>query len=90
MASAYNSLEWGLGSQKEIEAGLRRREHQILATRQVVSDKGAVPSALRKRISTKKEISKPSEVFIKRKRGQDLWTYRQADSESLGHTLVAV
>lgn len=34
VASAYNSLE-ALGSQKEIEAGLRSSEHQILATRQV-------------------------------------------------------
>ena len=90
MASTYNSLGWGLNSQKEIEAGLRRREHQILATRQVVGDKGPVSSALEKRIRTKKESSKPSKVFIKRKRGQDLWMDTQADSEFPSHTLAVV
>ena len=41
---------------------LRWRKHQILATRQVVSDKGPVPSALQKRISTKMESSEANSV----------------------------
>ena len=40
VASACNSLKWGLGSQLEIEAGSQRWEHQILTTRPVVGDKG--------------------------------------------------
>ena len=47
---------------------LRWRKHQILATRLVVSDKGPVPSALQKIISTKMESSEANKVFVKRKK----------------------
>ena len=44
-----------------------------LAARPVVSDKGPGPLAFQKRIATKMESSKTSQVFIKRKRAQYVW-----------------
>ena len=41
---------------------------EFLASRPVVSDKGPGPSALQKRISTKKENSEKSELLIRRKK----------------------
>ena len=55
-----------MGSQPETEAGSQWGEHQILATRPVVSDKGPGPLALQKRIPTKMESNEPNKVFIKR------------------------
>ena len=46
---------------------------QILATRPVVSDKGAGPLTLQKRNSAKKESSEASKVFTKRRRVQYMW-----------------
>ena len=57
--SACRDLEQGLGSQPEIEARSQQWKHQILATRQGVSDKCG-PSALQKRISIKTESSEES------------------------------
>ena len=68
MASACGGLERGLGSQLEIEAGSQRGEHQMLATRPVVSDKGPDSLALHKRIPTKMESNEPNQVFIKREK----------------------
>ena len=48
VTSAYS----GLGSQAEIETRSRLWEHQIVATRPVVSDKGLGHSTCQKRIST--------------------------------------
>ena len=73
MASACTGLEQGLGSQPEIEAGSRWRKHQTLASRPMISDKGPGSSALQKRIPIKIESSEASEVFIKRKRAQNVW-----------------
>ena len=55
-------------SQPELDARLRQQEHQILATRPVVSDKGPGPLALQKIISTKTESCDSSQVIIKRKK----------------------
>ena len=68
MTSGCNGSEGGLGSHPEIEARSGWLEHQILATRSVVSVKGPGPLALQKRISTKTENSEASKIFIKRKR----------------------
>ena len=57
VASRCNGLKRGLGSQAEIQAVLRRREHRILTTRPAVTDKGPGPSVLQKRIPTKTESS---------------------------------
>ena len=54
---------WGLGSQPEIEAGSQWWQHDILATRPVVSDKGPGPLALQERILTKTESSEASKVL---------------------------
>ena len=67
MASAFTVLDQGLGSQPETEARSRQGEHQILATRAVVSDK-ALPFYFAKKNSHKMESSETSEVFIRRKR----------------------
>ena len=68
MPSAFNRLEWGLGSQPETEAGSWWQKHQTLATRSLVSDKKPGPLAFQKRISTKMESSEASKVFIRRKK----------------------
>ena len=53
VALACSSLEQGLASQPEAEAGLHQWKHQILATIPAVSDKGPGPLALQKRIPQK-------------------------------------
>ena len=93
VALACNGLEWGLGSQPEIEAASQQWKHQILATTQVVSDKGLGPSAMQKRIPTKIESSEASRIFIKRKkRVQYMWIDTEAglEREWLSHVLMAV
>jgi len=93
VALACSGLEWGLGSQSEIEAGSRQWRRQILATRPVVRDKGPDPSALQKRISTETESTEASKVFIRReKRVQYVWidTWADSEGESLSCALVAV
>ena len=82
MASAYNSLEWGLGSQKEIEAGLRRREHQILATRQVVSGKYPGLWLCRKEFPKRWKVVKKVKRSLRRKTVQDLWIDKERVVES--------
>ena len=67
MTSACKGLEWGLGLQPETEAVWGGESTDPIATRPVVSDKGAGPLTLQKRISTKKESSEASKVFIRRK-----------------------
>ena len=44
MTLTCHSLKWNLAFQAEIETGLCWRQHQILAARPVVSDKGPGPS----------------------------------------------
>ena len=61
-------LEMGLGSPDRDWTGSWRWKDQILAIRPVVRDKGSGPSALKKRISTKKESSEASEEFFRRKK----------------------
>ena len=77
-------------SQRQAES--RSREHQTLATRPVVSDKGPGPSALQKRVPTKTESSEASKACIGRKRVQHVWTGTWADSEgdSLSCALLVV
>ena len=67
MISTYSNLKLGFSSQPETEDRLRQWEHQILATRPVVSDQ-ALTLVLRKRIPTKTESTEASKVFIGRKR----------------------
>ena len=92
MALACNGLKRGFGSRPEIGVGSWQWKHQILVARPVVSDKGPGPSAMQKRIPTKKESSEASKVFIKRKRVQYVWIGTSVDSEgeSLSCALVAV
>ena len=68
------------------------RGDQILATRQVISDKGFGPSALQKRIPTKIESGEASKVFSKRKRVQYMWigTWMDSGRESLSCALMAL
>ena len=89
VTSACNGLERCLGSQSKTEAEWCWWEHQILATRPVVRDKGSGPLALQKRIPIRRKVLK--QVFIKRKKST-ICVDRQADSEgeSPSCTLVEV
>ena len=66
VASACNGLEWSLGSQPEIEARSWWWEHQILANRPVVSDKGPDLQLCWKEFLQRWKVVK--QVFIKRKK----------------------
>ena len=86
VTSACSSLEWGLGSQPETEAGSQWWEHQILATRPMVSDKGPGPSALQKRIPTKTVSNEKGDVFLLGGKG----VQHMAESEELKSLLMKV
>ena len=86
VTSACSSLEWGLGSQPETEAGSQRWEHQILATRPVVSDKGPGPSALQKKIPIKTESNEKGNMFLLGGKGVQY----MAESEELKSLLMKV
>ena len=55
----------GLGFPARDQAGLQQGEHQTLAARPVVSNKGPGPSALQKKTSMNMESSEANKVFIK-------------------------
>ena len=56
-ASACSSVDGGLGSQPETEAGSRQWKHQIPATRPRAGDK-ALPSALQKEFPQRRKAVK--------------------------------
>ena len=72
VALACGGLERGLGSQLEIEAGSQRGEHQMLATRPVVSDKGPDSLALQKRIPKRWKVMNQIKYLLRGKKSKIL------------------
>ena len=84
------NLGAGLGFPARDWAGSRRWEHQILATRPVVSNKGPSFCLCKKEFPQRQKVA--NQVFIKRKSAPymcvDAWV--DLERESLGHALVEV
>ena len=82
VTSACNGLEWCLGSQSKTEAEWWWWEHQIPATRPMVSDQGAGPLVLQKRIPIRWKVVKQVKYSLRGKRVQYVWIDRQTQRES--------
>ena len=81
MASTFSGLEWGLGSQLEIEARHGNESTRSKPLDPVVSDKGPSPQLFRKELPQRGKVVKRVKCLLGRKGVQYMWTDTWADSE---------